>query len=275
MSSTRINFDDIKSCKTNFKLLYVTRSKYGGDWKSIKHSHYFLEFFYLLKGKGNFIIDNETIPVNEKDLIILNPYTEHTEMSLTDNPMEYIVVGVDGLSFNLSSINNNKYIIVNHTDNHEDFVYYFKSLMKEAYQKNADYAIICNNILENFIIKIQRHTSKKFSVIESQKVPKEYSIIKNFIDESFYENITLDSLAQMTHLNKFYLVHTFKKFFGLSPINYLIEKRIMKSKELLKTTNHSISYISLVTGFSSQSYFSQSFKNSTGISPLEYRKSTQ
>ena len=58
---------------------------------------------------------------------------------------------------------------------------------------------------------------------------------------------------------------------GISPINYLISKRIEESKNLLCTTNYSIRDISTIVGFSNSSYFSQMFKKSTGLSPREYK----
>ena len=73
-------------------------------------------------------------------------------------------------------------------------------------------------------------------------------------------------------MNKYYLVHSFKEYKGISPINYLIDKRILEAKHLLETTNHPIAKIADMTGFSSQSYFSQVFKRETQMTPNEFRK---
>ena len=74
-------------------------------------------------------------------------------------------------------------------------------------------------------------------------------------------------------MNKFYLVHAFKQYKGISPISYLIKLRIKHAKDLLITTNNSIAQISESCGFSSQSYFSQVFRKETGMTPNEFRKS--
>ena len=58
---------------------------------------------------------------------------------------------------------------------------------------------------------------------------------------------------------------------GISPINYLINRRIEESKNLLTTTNYSIRDISTIVGFSNSSYFSQMFKKFTGDSPRAYK----
>ncbi|MDE6168313.1 MAG: helix-turn-helix transcriptional regulator, partial [Acetatifactor sp.] len=68
-----------------------------------------------------------------------------------------------------------------------------------------------------------------------------------------------------------YMVHAFTKYTGLSPINYLLQKRIQEGKALLESTACSIAQISAMLGFSSQSYFSQAFKKATGKTPAAYR----
>ena len=82
-------------------------------------------------------------------------------------------------------------------------------------------------------------------------------------------------LAEVAHVNKYYLVHTFSKEYGISPINYLISRRIAESKHLLSETDHSLSQISHMLGFSSPSYFSQSFRKLEGVSPMEYRRQSK
>ena len=73
-------------------------------------------------------------------------------------------------------------------------------------------------------------------------------------------------------MNKFYLSHAFKREYGVSPINYMISRRIDESKYLLAETDLSLSQIAQLLGFSSLSYFSQVFHRTQGISPKEYRQ---
>ena len=85
----------------------------------------------------------------------------------------------------------------------------------------------------------------------------------------------MEQLAGKVHMNKYYLVHTFKEEYGVSPINYMISRRIVESKYLLAETDLSLAQIAQVLGFSSPSYFSQAFRKAQGISPMDYRKSTR
>ena len=76
----------------------------------------------------------------------------------------------------------------------------------------------------------------------------------------------------MVHISKYHLSHTFQKEFHTSPISYLIARRIQESRFLLRETDHTLSQIAEILGFSSLSYFSQSFRRAEGMSPLEYRR---
>ena len=123
------------------------------------------------------------------------------------------------------------------------------------------------------MINIIRRSNIQLTVSPSQKVNKECIFVENYINDHYKENITLDQLAELAYVNKYYLAHTFKKQKGISPINYLLEKRIEEAKYLLRTTNLSVNEIGRIVGFSSQSYFAQSFKRALGKTPLEFRKS--
>ena len=79
----------------------------------------------------------------------------------------------------------------------------------------------------------------------------------------------------MTHLSRFYISHSFKKEIGMSPMEYLIDIRIKESKILLRTTNYSISQVADIVGCTTPTYFSKQFRESTGISPTDYREQFQ
>ena len=100
---------------------------------------------------------------------------------------------------------------------------------------------------------------------------KECALAKRYIDSNYSQNITLDSLAEITHINKFYLAHSFTECVGQSPINYLTDRRLEACKELLVSSNLSVAQVATSVGFSSQSYFSQIFRKKTGMTPRQYR----
>lgn len=275
MSNKLYNIQQTESSTIKPKLLYISSAKYEGDWHSILHSHHFTELFYVLHGEGSFIVEHKNFSVKEDDLVIVNSNVEHTEVSKGLRPLEYIVLGVEGLSFlpNIKELENS-YNLYNYKDYKNEVLFYLQALLVEMKNKESNYEVICQNLLEVLLINIVRRTNYALSIKPSQIMNKECAFIKRYIDDNFKNNITLDLLAELTHMNKYYLVHSFKKDVGISPINYLIERRIEESKILLTTTSLPIGEIANILGFSSQSYFSQSFKKSTGQTPNGYRNSS-
>ncbi len=252
------------------KLLYVTYSKYEDDWPSLPHTHFFTELCYVIKGNGNYLIEDQIFPVKEDDFIIINANIAHTEMSVGDIPLEYIILGVEGLDFSFQE--NHEHIIFNCRQEHSDFIFYMKSLLAEMEEKRINYELVCQNLLEVLIVKLMRRANLTFKVVSSVKSSHECIKVKQYIETNYTRDITLEDLSEISHLNKYYLVHTFTKCFGCSPMNYLCGVRIKASKELLASTDYSITEIAQSSGFSSQSYFAQCFQKHCHMSASAYRK---
>lgn len=94
---------------------------------------------------------------------------------------------------------------------------------------------------------------------------------KKYMDSHFDEALNLDHLSQDQALSKYHLHRLFKRYYGLTPRQYLIEKRIEEAKGLLKQ-GKSISDTCFAVGFESPSSFSLLFKRKTGYTPRAYRK---
>lgn len=263
--------------KISSNLIYVSKARYEKDWHSTLHSHPFTELFYVVSGSGNFIIEGETYHVMEDDLVIVNANVQHTESSKDSNPLEYIVLGIEGLSLLLEPSHKDEqitdgYSIHNYRKSREEILHFLDLLLHEVENKSDFYDTICQNLLNILILNMIRRSKSNLVISTQKNATKECTYIKNYIDIHYSSPITLDLLANETYLDKFYLVHVFKKQYDISPINYLIEKRIQESINLLENTNYSISDISSIVGFNSQSYYSQIFKRKTGFTPAEHRK---
>ena len=146
-------------------------------------------------------------------------------------------------------------------------------MLQEAHKKESNFQGICKNLLEILLLYLQRTANATVSSYSaSKKTSRECRFIEQYIDNHFSEDISLETLSSLTYMNKYYLVHAFKNYKGISPINYLITKRIQEAKVLLETTNFSIAKIAQHVGFSSQSYFSQTFRKETQMTPIQYKK---
>ena len=267
---------DIKSL--SFQLESITKSKYDSDWHSTLHTHPFTELFYVVDGKGEFNIQGQRFPVKPNDFVIINPQVEHTELSSPDEPLEYIVLGINGLSFsNLTPVSEggHPFSFFNLRDEQKDILRYLNAMVQEATSQQMSYELVCHNLLEILLIKSLRHQHFDLEVGKQSKATKDISFIKHYLETYYHESIQLEDLASMTHLSRFYISHSFKKEIGMSPMEYLIDIRIKESKILLRTTNYSISQVADIVGFTTPTYFSKQFRKSTGISPTDYREQYQ
>lgn len=254
-------------------MVYIEHSKSSEQWHSILHSHSFTELFYVTKGHGRMKFnDSEIVHIKQDDLIIVNPNVFHTEYCDINESMEYFVIGIEGIGFDRGQ-NHNRYSVHNFKNYKHDVHTYLQLLQQEIHNKDTYYEEIIKRLLEILIMNILKHSNTTLNVSNNSFTSNKYSMfIENYINENYHLDITLDTLAQKTHLDKYYLSHLFKDHSGMAPIEYLHHVRIEKSIKLLTTSDFTISYIASMIGFSNAAYFSQFFKKKTAMSPSEYRK---
>ncbi len=95
--------------------------------------------------------------------------------------------------------------------------------------------------------------------------------IKNHIENNYEDNLNLELLSHLKYVSKYHLLRLFKQYYGVTPRQFLIDKRIEKSKELLKNGT-SVTQTCFAVGFNSVGSFSTLFKTKTGKSPTEFQK---
>ena len=95
---------------------------------------------------------------------------------------------------------------------------------------------------------------------------------RSYIEAHFTERFSLEAMAKTLFVNGSYLLRTFKKHTGMTPLSYHRFVRCAKAKELLTQTNSSMSEIGEAAGFVSSSHFSHIFKKTEGCTPSEYRR---
>ena len=93
--------------------------------------------------------------------------------------------------------------------------------------------------------------------------------------ENLTNKIIFEDLAKELGVGYSWFRRMFKQYEGISPAQYLIQLRIIKIRELLTTSNLSISEIAYQIGLESKSQLSTFFKKYEGISPSEFRKANE
>lgn len=95
--------------------------------------------------------------------------------------------------------------------------------------------------------------------------------IKEYIDSLSRPILHLDDLSERFSLSKTYIIHCFKRKYGISPQKYILQKKITEAQNMLTEKEMSIAETASYLDFGSTQHFSKAFKAQTGQSPAAYR----
>ena len=93
----------------------------------------------------------------------------------------------------------------------------------------------------------------------------------SYMEQHYQRNITIEEIAGACRLNRSYFSKLFKEKKGYSPQEYLIQLRLSKAADLMRTTSMSIGDIAASCGYPNQLHFSRAFKQRYGVPPREWR----
>ena len=96
--------------------------------------------------------------------------------------------------------------------------------------------------------------------------------IKEYLDENYNKVVSLDQLSSHFHVSSYHIVHEMKREMGISPINYIIKRRIGEAQRLLLYSKMTIPQISEMVGYENISYFNRLFYKKAGYTPAKFRE---
>ena len=165
-------------------------------------------------------------------------------------------------------------IFITDTSSEEIVISAFKARVREYFKKPFS--------MSDFIGTIQTILALKRCSTEVQgnpgsphlfvNIPERLSTAIRFIDQNLENDIDLEMIAQEACLSKFHFSRVFKRHIGLSPMCFLLKRRIDKASTLLLRTELNILQVATRCSFNSISEFHKQFKKLTGVTPAEYRK---
>lgn len=156
-----------------------------------------------------------------------------------------------------------------HVKNATGILDHFKKATTVWNQKEAGAEMKCKAELYNIIYKIQQEfresylPNSKFEMIAPavELIHKRYS----------QENLSVSELSAMCDITPEYFRRIFKKFLGVSPLNYINNLKLERAKELLLSGMYTVTEAAMMSGYSDMSHFGREFKKATGVSPKNFR----
>lgn len=155
-----------------------------------------------------------------------------------------------------------------------DLISYINLFIKEFQNKHSGYEFILQSIALQIVIHLLRHCKSNIKLSELEINHSEKDNINKVIDflkSAYNYDFSLQELSNIANLSPYHFLRIFKAETGKTPYNYLMDIKIEKCKELLKSSQYSITEIALACGFNSPSHFSSVFKKRVGVSPSTYK----
>jgi transcriptional regulator GlxA family with amidase domain len=101
--------------------------------------------------------------------------------------------------------------------------------------------------------------------------PRAARRVREYIEAHLEENISIQILAQTAGLSMFHFARAFKQSEGVTPHDFVVQRRIRRVQQLLADTTLSLSEIAIASGFSDQSHCTRRFREHIGVTPSYYR----
>lgn len=252
------------------------------------HSHDFNEFTIITDGSATHEIEGVTYHISKGDVFVALPGFSHSCKSV-DNLCHYnfmfdankfvlfdkeikSLYGFQSFFITAPEYKYQKKFIsrLKLTDSQLQFA---EALCEEMYrefsEKKNGFDIIIKAHFLSLIAYISRLYTSESSLDGNAFLNVEQTLV--YIEEHFSERITLSEIAGQAFICERQYSRIFKKLYGTTPIQYIINCRLNNACDLIKNTGKSLTEIAVSCGFSDKSAFSKAFKARFGMPPIDYR----
>lgn len=247
------------------------------------HWHDEVEIIYVKKGRIMISIGEESFPATSGDLFFVNSGELHF-MESDDMEVEYytLLFPLAFLSFQIEDALEEEIflplrqkklllpVLLKDIETQKQMSNIIREVIVVNEEKEIGYQLRTRILLLKLIEEFLKKSAFCQPDITSTTIMQRE--ILAFIQEHYAEKITLTMLAKEFHLSEKYISWYFKEHFAISFMQYVSHLRMTRAKDLLLSTEQSVTEIALSSGYPSVNFFIRSFKEEHGITPLQYRK---
>ncbi len=262
--------------------LFSYNKELSTDNMPTAHFHPTYEVYYLISGKRRYFVKDTSYEIRPGDLVLIPPQVVHKASNSIEN--------IDGefherylLSFAESSINQSltKCFTRHHYRLDDEGSIYVKTLLEKMRDDVKNYDEYSLQLYNSHLTELLIYLLRNYSQIEQNH--QEYnSSINKILDEIVQyiynnqsdNNLSLSLIAEKFGFSKEYLSKKFKDTFNCGYSEFLTNTRLATSIKLLTMTSLSVKEIAAKCGFKDSNYYDAVFKKKLGITPIEYRKSS-
>ncbi len=229
------------------------------------HSHRLAGFCLILQG-GYIESYGKTILECKPSFVKFHPAGEAHSDFYGSKPVHNFIVEIQPAW--LTSMGANAFVGNNPiVFNNNSISWLMINIRKEFHSKDEEAPL---NI-QGLVLELIAETSRNGKKILEDNCPRWLGQAKELLDEQFSENLSLSFIAQSVGVHPVYLASSFRRYYRSSIGDYLRQRRIEFACHKISTSKDSLVNIALTSGFSNQAHFSRIFKQTTGMSPAQYR----
>lgn len=263
----------------NLADVFYVDEAYSKNHAHMLHKHKgILELLYISAGEGRYIVGSREYAVAAGDLIICNAETLHGEAPFQAHTMQTYCCALSGVhkqTLPTGCLISSYQRPVLQLDQYQKPIGQIMPNIYELHIASPRNSDICRQMAISVLLMVEQaldlHGRHERNQIE-QKNETLIRQITEYLDHHYTESLSLAEIAKHMHISTSYLSHVFKRETGLSPIQYVVHRRIGEAQSLLMETNLPVHVIEERLGFGSSCHLTSMFKKYVGIAPREYRK---
>ncbi|OOM07354.1 AraC family transcriptional regulator [Clostridium saccharobutylicum] len=266
----------------DFQLFHI-RDKKNQEFEF--HYHEFNKIIIFLSGKVTYLIEGKAYFLKPWDILLVNNHNVHKPVIDPSETYERIVIWANSdfikkhnyencdLSTCFKLANEKSFNLVRLEAKFQNKI---KAIieMLESSLDSSDFGskLLSNSLFIQLLVYLNRvHLGNMYiDDKESLKYDKQIEEILKYINNNLCNKLSLELLSQKFYISKYYLMHKFKKETGYTLHNYVLQKRLLIAKELIKDGSPIIKACSNC-GFNDYSNFLRSFKKMFGKSPKDFQ----
>jgi AraC-like DNA-binding protein len=244
--------------------------------KAKPHYHEDIEYIALLSGSMSYDVNGEKIPLRKGEGIFVNSKALHFGFAEKDENCEFLC-----LLFSPLLLSANKGVedtLLNpYLSSGQSFLFLPKNAkplqtMKALWQIKQAGADRLSYL--SLLFSLWQQTLPYFKPLGQEKPSPSLQRVKSlmaYLKNNYSENVTLTSISKAMMLSPSEINKLSRLYLHQSPMHYLIDYRLDKAANALKTTDLSVEEIAFSCGYSSPSFFIRSFKRKYQKTPFAYR----
>lgn len=243
------------------------------------HWHEELEMIYVAEGSVYVHAENDVVFLDKQEGLLINSNVlHHVEKAKEASCVCYsFVFHSSFLSGDAQSVFAKRYLTpLCQTQAYHRLSKHNAALILDAYlaceKEEFGYEILVRENLMNICLDVLRNCTilKEEKKVETKEVTR-LKTMMTYLQSHYMEPITIAQLALLIHSSEREVLRCFQAHLKESPMQVLLQYRMMKACELLGTSEDSITEIASLCGFRDSSYFAKMFKRMVKMSPSQYR----